>query len=177
MIDLSTININTLMLASVIILTLLLLIIIIQALKLKKLNNRFNNFIKRNSLNYNIEEATIKTLQEIKACNSAINTTNNKLDDELTNIKENLALVQDNLTNCIQKTGVVRYNPFDSVGGELCFALALLDKKNDGFVLNTIFTENGCYTYSKTIKNGQSTINLSSEEEDAIALAKNSTNF
>ena len=31
----------------------------------------------------------------------------------------------------IQKVGIVRYNPFDEMGGNLCFALALLDAKDN----------------------------------------------
>ena len=32
----------------------------------------------------------------------------------------------------IQKVGLIRYNPFDEMGGNLCFALALLDGSDNG---------------------------------------------
>ena len=38
----------------------------------------------------------------------------------------------------IQKVGIVRYNPFDEMGGNLCFAVALLDANDNGVVLNGI---------------------------------------
>ena len=34
----------------------------------------------------------------------------------------------------IQKVGLIRYNPFDEMGGNLCFALALLDGHDNGVV-------------------------------------------
>ncbi len=36
--------------------------------------------------------------------------------------------IDKNMEKCIQKVGVVRYNPFDEVGGDLSYAIALLDR-------------------------------------------------
>ena len=72
----------------------------------------------------------------------------------------------------IQKIGLIRYNPFDEMGGNLCFALALLDAKDNGIVLNGIHSRTGSFTYAKPIEMGVSTYVLSTEEIQAVKLAQ-----
>ena len=72
----------------------------------------------------------------------------------------------------IQKVGIIRYNPFDEMGGNLCFALALLDAKDNGVVLNSIHSRTGSFTYAKPIEMGVSTYVLSTEELQAIEMAQ-----
>lgn len=73
----------------------------------------------------------------------------------------------------IQKVGLIRYNPFDEMGGNLCFALALLDGNDNGVVLNGIHSRTGSFTYAKPIEMGVSTYMLSEEEIKAVDMAKN----
>lgn len=73
----------------------------------------------------------------------------------------------------IQKIGLIRYNPFDEMGGNLCFALALLDGNDNGVVLNGIHSRTGSFTYAKPIELGVSTYMLSEEEIKAVEMAKN----
>ena len=75
----------------------------------------------------------------------------------------------------IQKVGLIRYNPFDEMGGTLCFALALLDGHDNGVVLNCIHSRTGSFTYAKPIEMGVSTYMLSEEEIKAVEMAKNNT--
>lgn len=72
----------------------------------------------------------------------------------------------------IQKVGIIRYNPFDEMGGNLCFALALLDAKDNGVVLNSIHSRTGSFTYAKPIEMGVSTYVLSTEELQAVEMAQ-----
>ena len=72
----------------------------------------------------------------------------------------------------IQKVGLIRYNPFDEMGGNLCFALALLDAEDNGVVLNGIHSRTGSFTYAKPIELGVSTYMLSDEEIQAVELAQ-----
>ena len=88
---------------------------------------------------------------------------------------ESLAnLVRDmdkSINKSIQKVGVVRYNPFDEFGGNLCYAVALLDSENNGVVLNGIHSRTGCFTYAKEIELGVSKYVLSEEELEALKMA------
>ena len=72
----------------------------------------------------------------------------------------------------IQKVGLVRYNQFAEMGGNLCFALALLDAEDNGVVLNGIHSRTGSFTYAKPIEMGVSIYMLSEEEMQAVELAQ-----
>ena len=81
--------------------------------------------------------------------------------------------LREDMKTGFSKSGLVRYDAFDAMAGNLSFALALLDKNNDGFLLNVLYGREGCYTYIKEINNGESEIELSNEERDAVDLAVN----
>lgn len=68
----------------------------------------------------------------------------------------------------IQKTAVVRYNPFNDLGGNQSFVIALLDGRNNGFVVSSLFVKDGNRVYSKAIKTGKCEQKLSAEEIEAI---------
>lgn len=69
----------------------------------------------------------------------------------------------------IQKIGLVRFNPFERMGGEQSFIIALLDKEENGLTLNFIYTKEGLRVYTKKIKNGKGEgYDLSEEEKKAI---------
>ena len=72
--------------------------------------------------------------------------------------------------SAFQKMGFVKYDAFKEMGGKLSFCLVLLDEKNNGFLLNSVHSSDGCYSYTKRIKSGQSDLELSPEE--AVALKK-----
>ena len=69
---------------------------------------------------------------------------------------------------------MVKYDAFHEMGGKLSFSLALLDQKNDGFIINAMHSREGCYTYIKEILNGNSIIVLAEEEKEALNLAMES---
>ena len=75
------------------------------------------------------------------------------------------------LYKTFQKIGIVKYDAFKQMGGQLSFSLALLDENNDGFVLNSVHSTEGCYTYTKEIKSGACEISLGEEEQEALAMA------
>lgn len=68
----------------------------------------------------------------------------------------------------IQKFSIVRYKAFEDVGSDLSFSIALLDDKNDGFVITGIYGRAECTTFAKPIENGISKYDLSEEEKLAI---------
>ena len=70
-----------------------------------------------------------------------------------------------------QKMGLVKYDAFKEMGGKLSFCLVLLDENNNGFLMNSVHSSDGCYSYTKRIKNGQSDLELSPEESVAIKKA------
>ncbi len=70
-----------------------------------------------------------------------------------------------------QKFGMVKYNAFTGMGGNLSFAFALLDTNNTGFILNSVHSREGCYLYIKTIEKGETDTALGKEEKEALEQA------
>ena len=69
----------------------------------------------------------------------------------------------------IQKVGLVRFNPFEKLGGEKSFVISFLNHENSGIVMNFVYTRDGLRVYSKKVKEGKSEeYNLSEEEKKAI---------
>ncbi len=140
-----------------IITTIILLIIVIRN------NNKYIKFMKKIGNGNNLDEMLKKYLddvKEIKKDNSEIKAYYIKLDRDI--------------SECIQKIGTVRYNAFTDVGGDLSFAMALLDREDNGIVLNGIYGSESSNIYAKPLRNGKSTYQLSEEEKYAIDLARQS---
>lgn len=67
-----------------------------------------------------------------------------------------------------QKQGIVKYDAFQEMGGNLSFALAILDANDNGWIMNAMHSREGCYTYIKEIVKAESFIELSEEEAQAL---------
>jgi hypothetical protein len=72
----------------------------------------------------------------------------------------------------LQKIGIVRFNPFKEIGGDQSFSIALLDGKDSGIVLTSLYSPQGNRIYAKPIEQGKSKYHLSEEEKKAIERAK-----
>jgi len=68
----------------------------------------------------------------------------------------------------IQKVGMVRFDALKHVGGALSFAVALLDGRDDGVILTSIYSLEECRTYAKRIVGGKCEQPLSDEEQQAL---------
>jgi hypothetical protein len=95
--------------------------------------------------------------------------------DELSDItKENQKNIQDiysKIKNNYQKIGIVKYDAFHEMGGNLSFALTMLNENNNGWIINAMHSREGCYTYIKEIVSGQSYIELAEEESESLERA------
>ncbi len=81
-----------------------------------------------------------------------------------------------NIQGCYQKMGLVKYDAFHEMGGKLSFALCMLDKNDNGYIVNSVHSNNGCYTYTKEIVDGKSAIELGFEEKEALEQAVSLSN-
>lgn len=93
------------------------------------------------------------------------------LKEEEQNNKDMLKVVNRNHRASFQKFGMIRYNAFAGMGGNMSFALAFLDFTNSGFVLNCIHSRDGCNLYIKEVDAGTTEIELGSEERYALERA------
>ena len=86
------------------------------------------------------------------------------------NVK-NIRFLLDKIHYSYQKTGIVKYDAFHEMGGKLSFALAMLDNKNNGYIINSMHSREGCYTYIKEVVSGEAYIELGKEEAEALKMA------
>ena len=139
--------------ALVVILMILMIVNVVQMSKLKKNYKIFMTGKHAETL----EDTLIKRLDQVDELMVA-----NKANEK--NIK---ALFQ-NMQLTYQKMGLVKYDAFHEMGGKLSFSLAMLDMKNNGFIISAMHTREGCYTYIKEIVDGNSIIVLSEEDQEAL---------
>lgn len=125
-----------------------------------KIKNKYNNFMKKLGKGNNIEEILQRHLDKVLFVQ--------KQNEE---ILDYCRKIDKNFSKTISKVGIVRYSAFRDTGSDLSFTLALLNKENDGVVLNGIYSREMSNIYVKPIKNGESTYTLSKEEKEAISKA------
>lgn len=141
-------------LAGVVVLLLLLLLINMCMIgKLKKKYKKFMGDTDAKSLEEKIEER----LEQL----------NDLVESHYTN-KSKIEKLENQMNVTFQKIGLVKYDAFNEMGGKLSFSLALLNEKNDGFVINAMHSREGCYTYVKEIVKGESYVELAEEEAEAL---------
>lgn len=137
----------------------LLITVIVLIVKTSGLKKKYNAFMQGKD-GKTLEDTIINRFEQLDETSKLSKSNSN----EIKKITENLKITY-------QKVGIVKYDAFNEMGGKLSFALALLDKNNNGFVLNAMHSREGCYTYIKEIVNGESYIVLAEEEKNALNIA------
>lgn len=139
---------------------------IILIIKINKLNKKYKTFINKLGNGNNIEEDLENYMYRVE-----------RVEKQNAELAGNCKDLNDELSKCIKKIGMVRYNAFKDTGSDLSFTLALLNEKNDGVVLNGIYSREMSNIYAKPIKDGKSTYTTSVEENEAIEKAMKSKNI
>ncbi len=86
-------------------------------------------------------------------------------------IDEFLGHMERRLQRSAQHLGIVRFNPYEGVGGEQSFSIAVLDEKKNGFVVSGLYGREQSRVYAKPVAAGGSHYQLSNEEKEAIEKA------
>ena len=134
-------------------------ILIIVLCKLKTLKRRVDS-LTRGKDTESLEDIIVSYLERVESLEEG---------EEIT--RAALNAIKDNLKITYQKTGLVKYDAFREMSGALSYSLALLDKENNGVLISSMYSREGCYTYAKEIIKGESKINLSEEEAEALKQA------
>lgn len=94
-----------------------------------------------------------------------------QMDETLKAHGNHLQRLQSQTDGCLQQMGLIRFDAFDDVGGQQSFSLALMNTARDGVVLSGIHSRNDIRVYAKSLNQGQSGVDLSDEEKQAIRQA------
>ena len=131
-----------------------------------ELKEKYRKFMQKLGNGKNIEEDLNNFMYKVDRIE--------KKNAEIMNFCKN---IDDDLTRCIQKVGIVRYSACKDTGSDLSFAVALLDQENSGVVFNGIYSREMSNIYAKPVEKGNSTYTLSEEEVEAIRRAISSRNI
>lgn len=138
---------------------LLLILVIVSMVRISKLNKRLARFMKGKDAQ-SLEKEIVGLYEDNKFLKNMVD--NNKRD---------IRQLHKQLVKAFQKVGIVKYDAYQQMGGLLSFSLALLDEDNNGLILNSVHSTEGCYTYTKEIHRGECDIELSNEEKVALEQA------
>lgn len=147
--------------AGVAVILILFILNIISLVKIGKMKKKYNAFMEGKDAK-SLEETILSRFRQVDDL---------KVNQELQN--KDIQVLKATILKTYQKFGLVKYDAFNEMGGQLSFAMAMLNKENNGFLLNTVHNRGGSYTYVKEIVDGKSEINLSEEEEEALKKAIN----
>ena len=141
-------------------LRLFIILFIINYIRLANMKKSYDKFMKKLGKGENIEEMLKNHLEKVEFVH--------KQNEE---ILDYCRKIDNDFGKTISKIGIIRYSAFKDTGSDLSFTLALLNKHNDGVVLNGIYSREMSNIYAKPIKNAESTYTLSNEEKQAIQKA------
>lgn len=141
------------LLALMLVLFILLIVFIVKCSKLKKKYEKFLSGKDAQSMEELIADM-VKDVNAVKKSNR--------------NVEKTMAEVLKEQRDCYKKIGIVRYDAFKGLAGKLSFTLGMLDGMNNGYLINCMHGNEGCYVYLKEILHGEAMVALSSEERKAL---------
>lgn len=160
-IGLGSFDLTYLFIAAYALILILIIVVIVQAIKFSKLSKKYKKFMSGKNAK-SLEKDIVGLYEDNKFIKASAEKNKN---DILTLYKK--------FESTFQKIGIVKYDAFKQIGGQLSFSLALLDENDNGFILNSVHGAEGCYLYTKEIKNGMCEISLGDEEREALNMAMN----
>lgn len=160
---LGNLDLGYLIIGTIVLSTVLLILVIIQIRKLSKLNGKYKKFMQG------------KTAKSLETDIMELYEDNNYIKKAVEKNQKDISILSEKLTSAFQKVGLVKYDAFQHMGGKLSYSLVLLDENNNGIILNSVHSAEGCYSYTKEIVAGESTILLGAEESQALKMAMNKT--
>lgn len=159
---LDNLDIGIILIIMAAIILILFIMLVVNICSVSKMKKKYNIFMTGNNAK-SLENEIVGLFEDNKFIKASIEKN-----------KKDIGMLFKNMESTFQKIGIIKYDAFNQMGGQLSFSLVLLDKNNNGFVLNSVHGAEGCYTYTKEIKDGKSEIFLGEEEKQALDMAMGS---
>lgn len=155
------IDIGYLVIVMAVIIIVLFIMLIINMLKINNLRINYEQFMEGED-GRSLEKTILDKFATI-----------NILEDNVKDINGQIKDITTILEKTYKKIGLVKYDAFEEVGGQLSFALVLLTSEDNGFILNSMYSSReGCFNYVKEVISGETSVTLSTEEQQALNEAK-----
>jgi hypothetical protein len=86
-------------------------------------------------------------------------------------LEERMGTAESRIDGCVAYTSLVRYDAWGEMSGQQSSTLALLDSRRSGVVVSSILHRDQARVYVKQVREGESELELSPEEHQAIEAA------
>ena len=153
---LGNIDITYLFLVMLILLLIFMIMTIVLLVKTNKLIKKYKRFMKGENAK-SLENDIIEMFERQV-----------EIEETLSKNSEDIKLLYKKFKKAFQKVSLTKYDAFNQMGGQLSYCLVMLDENNDGFIINSVHGADGCYSYTKEIRKGKSSIALSNEEHQTL---------
>ena len=152
-------DIAWLFIAIFILLIAIMVLLIVQLTKYNKLKKRYERFMKGKD-GKSLEKEIIALFEDNKLMKA-----------ESEKNRKDIRDINRRMEYCYQKVGLVKYDAFSQMGGNLSFCLCMLNDKNSGFILNSVHSSEGCYPIRRRSTRANASWPLGEEEEKALDMA------
>ena len=146
----------SLLLASMLLILVLLILVIYTMVRLSTMSSRYREMM-RGSETEDIEGMLLQHIQQVEK----VSVTNERI------VEENKRL-RKFVRKTLVRVAMVRFRAFEDMGGDLSYAVAMLDANNDGVIFSSIFARADSRSYIKPIKGGSSEYPLTDEEKGVL---------
>jgi hypothetical protein len=93
------------------------------------------------------------------------------VEESAARLDQRMGVAEGRLDGCVAYTSVVRYDAYGEMSGHQSSSMALLDSKRSGVVVSSILHREQARVYVKQVSEGESEVELSPEERQAIEAA------
>lgn len=91
------------------------------------------------------------------------------VEEVLSGLDTRVGATEQRLEGCFAYTSLVRYDAYGEMSGQQSSSYAVLDSHRSGVVVSSILHREQARVYVKRVRNGESELELSPEEREAIA--------
>lgn len=125
-----------------------------------KTNKRITKFFSGSSVK-TVEKVLEYELKKLK-----------KTEGDIKILIDNMKWIEGMSRKSVSRVGIMRYNPFQGIGGDQSFSIALLDNLDNGVIISSLHGQDGTRVYAKPIEKGKSDYQLTEEENETIRRVK-----
>lgn len=93
------------------------------------------------------------------------------VEETATRLEERMATAEQRIDGCVAYSSLVRYDAMGELSGQQSSTMALLDGRRTGVVVSSILHRDQARVYVKQVRDGESELELSPEEHQAIEAA------
>ena len=93
------------------------------------------------------------------------------VEDTAAGIEKRMAAAEARIDGCVTYRSLIRYDAYNEMSGRQSSSVALLDSRRSGVVMSSILHRENARVYVKQIVEGESELELSPEEREALDTA------